>query len=277
MSRYQKSEVTGQKSDGGRGGREIEEKGHRSGQGGRCEVSIVIPAYNEEHRIGASLDRLVEYCRAHLPGHEIICVDDGSEDRTWKRITEPERGTSLRGIRLTRNRGKGYAVKQGMLAATGRYRFFTDADLPYRMDSFHGAMQVFENSDCELVVGSRDLPGASAGLKRGIFRHLAGRLFSAMVSRLVNIGPYDTQCGFKGFTAHAAEEIFSRLSVCGYAFDVEIFVLAHSLDLKICQIPVTLVSHAGSSVRLTSAPFRMLAELAKITWRERAGSREQGA
>lgn len=232
-------------------------------------VSIVVPAYNEEKRILPSLKVLTAFCETHFRYYEIICVDDGSTDRTWNMISQVRNDPFLRILRLPKNRGKGYAVKHGMLHAGGRFRFFTDADLPYSLDAFIVALKTFNTKKCDLVTGARELAGSSHVLEVGAVRRAAGLVFSAIATRLVNMDVSDSQCGFKGFTDHAAQRIFSGLQIPGYAFDVEIFALANAWNMKVCKIPVTLVKNDGSKIRLTRDPFCMFFDLLKIVRRNR--------
>ena len=230
-------------------------------------VSIVIPAYNEAERILPSLRTLAAFCEKNFQHYEIICVDDGSTDGTWERITGENLPPSFKARRLPRNRGKGYAVKHGMLHATGQFRFFTDADLPYHLDAFHIAMEAFHTHRCHVVAGARELSPGADGIKTGILRRIAGRIFSSIANILVRMDVRDSQCGFKGFSAYTGEKIFSQLNISGYAFDAEIFALARTLDLTICKIPVSLVKQAGSKIRLSRDPIRMVVDLIRIAVR----------
>ncbi len=229
-------------------------------------VSIVIPAYNEQERILPSIRSLAAFCENHFKSFEIICVDDGSTDGTWGLITGINDIPSLRPLRLPENRGKGSAVKHGMLNAKGDYRFFTDADLPYRLDAFNISLQAFHLEKCDMVAGDRDLIDSAEEIEAQLLRRFAGRVFSTLVTRLVRMDVTDSQCGFKGFSGDAATKIFSDLRVRGYAFDVEIFSLARSGKLKVCRIPVTLVRQAGSKIRLSRDPFRMVIDLIRLSF-----------
>lgn len=230
-------------------------------------VSIVIPAYNEQSRILSSLKTLAHFCQARFERYEIICVDDGSSDATWELITSLDGIPALKPLRLAQNRGKGYAVRYGMLAARGRFRFFTDADLPYELSAFTAAMHSFYSDRCDLVTGDRRLPASSDGRQVGGLRKLAGTIFSALATRLVKMDVHDSQCGFKGFTEASARQIFTRLQTSGYAFDVEVFALARAFGLNVCRIPVTLVKQAGSKIRLSRDPFLMMADLIRLAGR----------
>lgn len=216
-----------------------------------------------------SLKTLEGFCKNHFEKYEILCVDDGSTDGTGDLVERELASESLKVLRLPENRGKGYAVRYGMRQATGTYRFFTDADLPYHLDALKKAMALFHDKGCDMVVGARDLSESQTGSMLSIPRQLAGKIFSAVVRTILNIDIKDTQCGFKGFKDTAAGRIFSRLETRGYAFDVEIFVRARAENMHICKIPVTLVKQAGSKIRLSRDPACMFWELVRIAGKSR--------
>jgi dolichyl-phosphate beta-glucosyltransferase len=232
-------------------------------------VSIIIPCYNEERRITTTLHSLVQFCSETFPRYEILLVDDGSTDRTWE-IIQDLRNPSIGPLRLRRNQGKGAAVRAGMLEARGEYRFFTDADLPYDLSAFLSAMAEFRKGPCQVVAGSRDLPGSADRVGAGRTRKSASRVFSTLTGLALGTDIRDSQCGFKGFTARASHALFSRSRIQGYAFDVEILVLARSLHLPVCRIPVTLVKDYYSKIRLPKDGLRMIADLVRICLRHRA-------
>ena len=234
-------------------------------------ISIVIPAYNEAGRILTSLETLGTFCRNRFARFEIVCVDDGSTDRTWQILAGLTDMPFVIPLRLPENRGKGFAIQQGMRHAGGRFLFFTDADLPYRVDALDTALTAFHHDQCDLVVGARELADPQDHLDVGQVRSFASRVFSGLVARLFKLEVRDTQCGFKGFSRKAAQQIFSRLNICGYAFDVEVFILAQRLGMKICRIPVRLAEQAGSRISLTKDPLPMLFDLMRLALRERRG------
>jgi dolichyl-phosphate beta-glucosyltransferase len=230
-------------------------------------VSIVIPCYNEEHRILPALERLDAFCRGKFDVYEILCVDDGSSDRTWDVIRSFGQPPVFVPLRLDRNSGKGWAVRKGMLNAKGRFCFFTDAELPYDTEAFDLAMEGFVNRGCDMVTGARDLPGSSYGRKVTLSRRVAGKIFSTITTCMIRHDIRDTQCGFKAFTIDAVHRIFPQQTVRGYAFDVELFMLACGRGLKICKIPVRLKAHEGSKVRLTRDPLFMVMDLVRLALR----------
>ena len=232
-------------------------------------ISIIIPGYNEEKRIAESLTALSAFSEAHFETYEIIFVNDGSTDKTGE-IVESLATPLLRAIHLHINQGKGHAVKTGMLEARGEYRFFTDADLPYASEAFLQAINLFHSTPCDWIAGARDLPESSDPSGQTLFRKLTSKGFSALVRLLLKVDVKDTQCGFKGFTASAADKIFSLSSVKGYAFDVELFLLAQAGHLKIGKIPVRLIERRHSKVRLTLDAPQMFWDVVKMYGRHRA-------
>jgi len=226
-------------------------------------ISIVIPGYNEEERVAQSLKALSLFFEDHFETYEIIFVDDGSTDKTGE-IVESLATPFLRVIHFDINQGKGHAVKTGMLGARGDYRFFTDADLPYAPDAFLQAINLFHSTQCDGIAGARDLPESSNPSGQTPFRKLSSKGFSVLVRSLLKMDVKDTQCGFKGFTASAAKKLFSLSSVKGYAFDVELFLLARAGHLKIRNIPVTLVERRHSKVRLSLDAPQMFWDVVKL-------------
>lgn len=226
-------------------------------------ISIIIPGYNEEKRIAQSLTALSAFCEARFERYEILFVDDGSTDKT-RQIIENLAIPFLRHIHLESNQGKGYAVKTGVLAARGDFRFFTDADLPYDLNSFPQSLEIFHATGCDGVAGARDLAESSDRSGQTPLRKLTSRCFSALVRFMLNAEIEDTQCGFKGFTAEAAEKIFPPCSIKGYAFDVELFLLARTGALKISRVPVSLIERHHSKVRLSLDAPMMFWDVVKL-------------
>ena len=231
-------------------------------------ISIVIPGYNEEKRIAQGLTALSAFCEEHFERYEIVFVNDGSTDKT-REIVENLATPFLKAIQLESNQGKGSAVGTGMLEAQGDYRFFTDADLPYDLNAFPEAIRIFRATQCDVVAGARDLPESADQSGRSLLRKLTSKCFSVLVRFLLKVDIKDTQCGFKAFTAETAVKLFSRSSIKGYAFDVELFALARTSDLKICKVPVTLIERHHSKVRLSMDAPMMFWDVLKLYRRRR--------
>jgi len=201
-------------------------------------ISIVIPAYNEAGRILPSLETLGAFCRDRFARFEIICVDDGSSDSTWQVLSGLHDMPFVIPLRLSENRGKGFAIQQGMRNAGGRFLFFTDADLPYRLEALDTAMNAFVQENCDLVVGERELSDPQSHLNVGQARSFASRAFSGLVARLFKLEVRDTQCGFKMFTARATRNLFALQKLSSVIFDPEILWLAKENGFKVAQFPV---------------------------------------
>jgi glycosyltransferase involved in cell wall biosynthesis len=223
-----------------------------------AEVSVVIPAYNEASLIARSLATLLESLGARH-ALEIIVVDDGSGDQTAAIVAqEAAREPRIRLIRQPRNQGKGAAVRAGMLAASGESLCFIDADVPLSMAQLESMLDRLAEAD--LVIASRDSGGASRGAQRPI-RTMASRLFHHVVQRLFGLPFADTQCGVKCFRRTAARELFRRMRSNGFAFDVELLLLAQTLGYAVAEVPVHIEQDGLSSVRIAAHSLPVLGEL----------------
>jgi dolichyl-phosphate beta-glucosyltransferase len=212
--------------------------------GATPELSLILPAFNAAGFLERSL-AVLEAQRRDWPASEVVLVDDGSADRTGE-LLDRRAADWLRCLRLSRNQGKGAAVRAGMLAARGRFRIFTDADLPYDLDGLPNMLAALDRG-ADLVIGARDLESSRFFVPRSRARRIASFLFTALVRRLVG-GVADTQCGLKGFRAPAAERLFGWARIDGFAFDVELLYLAHKLELAIERIPVLQVRNEPSTI-----------------------------
>lgn len=222
-------------------------------------VSIILPCFNASHIILDTLTRLTEFCVLHadeLGSSEMIIVDDGSSDDTVSRVREQFPDMSL--ITLPRNQGKGAAVREGMQHATGRYRFFMDADMPYDLAAMLTMLRYLDFKEFDVVIGARDSRQAEQLVKRSAMRRWSSAVFTEVISRLVVTGVKDTQCGFKGFRREAADYLFGTSKVNRFAFDVEVLYLAYKNDLDVKRVPVTLVTEDYSTVSVIRDGTRML-------------------
>ncbi|MGB9886799.1 MAG: dolichyl-phosphate beta-glucosyltransferase [Moorellales bacterium] len=223
--------------------------------------SVVIPAYNEERRLPDCLAGL----RRVLPGAEIVVADDGSTDATVRVAEE----SGARVVRLGRNCGKGAAVRAGALAAQGDKIAVVDADLAVPPEFLKRLFALLDGAD--VVLGSRRHPESVIPVPQPPLRRACGRLFGLAVRVLTGLEFSDTQCGFKGFTRRAAGLIFSRLEAAGFAFDVEVLLLARELGLRVLEMPVAWRDGDGSSVSLRKG-VAAFGELARIAIRYRGGA-----
>jgi dolichyl-phosphate beta-glucosyltransferase len=229
-------------------------------------LSVVVPAFDEARRISATVERL----RAGVPadgGLEIVVVDDASSDRTAAAAREA--GADLV-LTLPSHRGKGAAVRAGMLAAGGQARAFTDADLAYSPEQVTRLLQEVE-AGWEVVIGSRRHVEATALVRAGRVREASGRLFN-LLTRLIVLDEYlDTQCGLKAFAAPVVPVLFNRSFVDGFAFDVELLYLARRYGLRLREVPVELASSTSSSVKVVRDATLMVRDLLRIRRRAASG------
>ncbi len=232
-------------------------------------LSIIVPAYNEEHRLPKTLMAIYDYLRRQSYTSEIIVVSDGSKDKTASVSRETAAKIPiLKTIDRKENRGKGYSVKEGMLAASGQYRVFTDADNSTSIDHLEKLLPELEKG-AEVVIGTRDKRDhleAVQAYSQPFYRRFIGDTFNLMVQSVVGLwGTWDTQCGFKGFSKEATEKIFPLCLVDRWAFDPEILVLAKKAGYRIIKIPVSWVNDPDSRVKLTSV-IEMAKDLFRIRW-----------
>jgi len=227
-------------------------------------LSIVIPAFNEEGRLGASLEKIRAYLAGKPFAAEVVIVDDGSRDRTSDVARAALDGrVPYRIIRFGENRGKGAAVKAGVLTSAGRAVLFTDADLSAPIEELDKFLPKLEEG-FDVVIGSRAIPGCDIRVPQAPPRQAMGRFFNRLVRLFVMSGCNDTQCGFKLFRREVALELFTRLGTAGFAFDVEILLLARKLGYKVSEVPVVWCDSRPSRVGILRGSWRMLRELLAI-------------
>jgi len=223
-------------------------------------LTIVLPCYQEADRLPTALERYLAHFSAGVRGVELLVVDDGSTDQTLA-VAEAiaARDRRVRVLRCPTHRGKGFAVRTGMLAGRGDRLVFTDADASYGPDQVERVLRALDGAP--VAIGRRgDLETSGPVLRR-----LASRVFNQAMRRLLGLPFRDTQCGLKGFRRDAARELFGRTRVDGFAFDAEVLFLARRLGLTVAEVPVSAELREGSKVRLAVDALRMLRD----TWRVR--------
>jgi len=213
-------------------------------------LSVVIPAYNEERRIGPTLDQMAAYLDRQSYSWDMLVVSDGSTDRT-EQITNyfAANRPNVRLIAYKPNQGKGNAVRVGMLAATGDRVLFMDADLATPPEETSKVMAHLDQG-ADVVIGSRPLKESKLDVRQPFYREAFGRMSNIMVQIVGVRGIKDTQCGFKLFTHSAAQEIFKRAKKKGFSFDLEVLMIARDLGLRIDEVPIRWADQEGSKVVL---------------------------
>ena len=228
-------------------------------------LSILIPAYNEENRLPQTLRRVLDWtAQGSFSFLEVIVVDDGSRDGTARVVEEFARDNKcLRLVRNPGNRGKGYAVRHGMLEAKGEWILYTDADLSAPIEELEKLCRAAREQDAAVAIGSRAVDRSLVEVHQPAFRELSGRCFN-LVMRMVTGLPFrDTQCGFKLYRADAARKIFSLQKQEGFSFDVEDLLIAKKLGVRTLEVPVRWANVEGTKVRLSQGIMSFL-DLVKI-------------
>jgi dolichyl-phosphate beta-glucosyltransferase len=265
------------------------------------ELSIVIPAFNESRHLGATLDAALAYLAERACGGEVIVVDDGSTDSTADVVrayeaacggTRDEDEDARAGgcvhstldtrhsspaacVRLLcncSNRGKGYSVRRGVLEARGNVVLFSDADESTPLTEASKLLAALGPGGADVAIGSRELPGSDLARPQPWRRRAMGWVFRQLVRLIVVGGFRDTQCGFKAFRREAAREVFRRQTLDGFAFDVELLLLARRLGYRVVEVPVRWLDSPHSSVRLGRDGLRMVCDLFRIRFRAWRGA-----
>lgn len=230
------------------------------------QLSVIIPVYNEGKIIRRNLEAVDSYLQTLDLEYEIVIVNDGSNDDTLQQAS----ALAVKHVCIVsyaENKGKGYAINRGMMAAKGRYRLFMDMDLSTELAEIPKFLQCVRDGLCDICVGNRNSVGLLAQ-KRPWHRALFGRIFVFLSIISSGCQLDDFTCGFKIFTAQACEKIFPRQNIYNWAFDTELMSIAHQLGLRVHQKPVEWHHHYNSKVRIGSAMITSLMSLAKI-WRLR--------
>lgn len=228
-----------------------------------CELSIVIPAYNEEVRVIPTIHSVDAFCKKENITHEIIVVDDGSKDKTSEVVQDLQKEISnLHVISFEKNQGKGAAIQAGIMKSTGKYILFTDADNSTPIEEFKKFQPALEKTP--IVIGSRYIEGSNIQLKQSKFRVMLGRMGNILIQLFLLDGIKDTQCGFKAFWNSVAQDIFSRMKTKRFGFDMEILAIARLRDCDIEEIPVRWINSPDSRVRPVKDALKTLKELIYI-------------
>lgn len=247
----------------------------------RPELSIVIPAYEEEERIGASLERILAYLQEISASAEVIVVDDGSKDGTAtasERVFATSAGNiPTKVIRYEQNRGKGYAVKTGLLAAEADVALFSDADLSTPIEELHKLVDPIKSGDFDVTFGSRALDRSLIGTHQPWRREQGGKVFNLVVRTLTAMPFWDTQCGFKAFNLKKFGPLLDVMLIDRFGFDVEFLYVAHMHGLKLKEIPVRWNNDDRSKVNVFRDSLRMFNEVREIRRNAKRGDYDRKA
>ena len=233
----------------------------------RCDISVVIPAYNEGERLGPGLRRAVDYLRRRNLAYEVLVVDDGSRDET-ARVAEGFAAEGVRVLRHGHNRGKGAAVRTGALATRGGRVLLSDADFSTPIEELEKLEPYLERAD--LVLGSRAVSGADIRQRQPKHREMMGKTFNLIIRILGIRGLRDTQCGFKLAQGDAVRDLCADLTVEGFAYDVELVWLAQRRGLRVVEVGVVWANSEDSRVSPVRSSLSMLRDVVRIRLRHRS-------
>jgi len=232
------------------------------------ELALIIPVFNEEQRIAKTFNALRDFLKhAKISRLDIVFVDDGSRDGTVRAIQQFQgECSSVRLISYPDNRGKGFVVRKGMLAASAPYRLILDADMSTPLTEFEKFIPFLEKG-CPVVIGTRKGRGAIVAKPQAWYRRKLGEGYTILANLVTGVKVSDFTCGFKCFTGYAADAIFSRASIDRWSFDAEILFLARAGGFQICEVPVVWRNDADSRVRLTKDLLKSFVDLFRIRFR----------
>ena len=237
----------------------------------RPHLSVVIPAYNEESRLGDSLEKIRNYLEGNSISAEVVVVDDGSTDRTHEIAVGLLGGGRGRVVRNTENRGKGYSVRRAVLEARGRWVLLTDSDLSSPIEEHDKLATAARDYDLDVAFGSRALPDSRVEIRQHIVRELMGKSFNRAIRLITGLPFHDTQCGFKLMDRERCRPLFERMVVDRFAFDVELLFLCVRFGIRVREIPVIWRNSPGSKVSMLADPLNMLYDIVRVRWRFRQG------
>ncbi|MBI3934316.1 MAG: glycosyltransferase family 2 protein [Acidobacteria bacterium] len=234
-------------------------------------LSVVIPVYNEIARVSTTLPQVIQYLRSGPERCELIVVDDGSTDGTADRVCELCRDVpDARVVAYQPNRGKGCAVRKGMLEAKGECILFSDADLSAPIAEAERLLEPMKKG-YDVVIGSRALQREWIQVHQSIVRETAGKTFNLCLRAITGLPFQDTQCGFKAFRRQAARRIFALQTIPGFGFDPEILYLAQKFGYRTLEVPVHWAHSEGTKIRMLRDGLRMAADLFRIRWNDLRG------
>ena len=241
-----------------------------------CDISIVIPAYNEEARLGPTINRVLNFVRLQAWDAEVIVVDDGSCDRTADLVRKyAENDGMIRLLQNPGNRGKGYSVRNGVLNARGRIILFTDADLSSPIEEAPKLLEALE-AGADIAIGSRWMRSELQTKRQSIARQVLGRVFNLLLRMVLMLDFKDTQCGFKAFRRQAATAVFPLQRIERWGFDPEILFLARRAGFKVVEVPVRWGHDTGTRINPVADGSRMVADMLRIRWHSLSGRYDDG-
>lgn len=230
----------------------------------RPRLAVIIPAYNEQERLPPTLARLAEFFADQGYQATVTVVSDGSKDQTNQIVRDfAAQNPAFHLLDSQPNRGKGFVVRKGMLAAEADYILFSDADLAAPIEEIDKLWAAVEKG-ADIAIGSRPLKESNLEIRQPWYREMLGRAFNKAVQILAVRGVDDTQCGFKLFRQDVAQDVFTRCKLDGFGFDFESLMIARDLDYKIAEVPIRWSHQEGSKVNLLRDGTKMLAELLKL-------------
>ena len=244
-----------------------------------CFLSIVIPAYNEEKRIGRSLDTVLSFLGTQSYRTEVIVVDDGSSDETASRVSDrvmkyTGAGHQLRIVTNTPNRGKGYSVKRGLTEAHGEIVLFSDADFSSPITEAPKLIDPIAQDRADVTFGSRALNRKLIGVHQPLLRDFGGRVFNLFMKTITGLKFKDTQCGFKAFRREPALPVFKLQRIERFGFDPEVLYIARKRGLRLLEVPVIWNDSEGSKVSYFRDSINMFTDLIRIRLSDLAGRYE---
>jgi glycosyltransferase involved in cell wall biosynthesis len=250
-------------------------------------LSLIVPAYDEEGRLPDTLAQIFDFLGQQAYSSEVLVVENGSQDRTYQVALEFSAGLNKRAaecpdkqepsLRLLRTagRGKGLAVQQGMLEARGAYRFMCDADLSMPIDQVNRFIPPLLQ-DCDISIASREAPG-SRRINEPAYRHIVGRIFNLLIRLLALPNLQDTQCGFKCFRAEVAKDLFPRMTITGWSFDVEILFIATRRGYHIKEVPIPWYFNPHSHISVVRDSVRMGWDILQVRLNHLRGRYDQSS